>query len=63
MPKTVAEIIKEVQKAGWTQIPGGKGSHRKFVHDTRPGLLIIPGQTFETLPKGTEHNIRKTAGI
>lgn len=56
-------MIKRVKKAGWVQVPGGKGSHRKFQHPTIPGSLIIPGQEWEELTPGVEANIRKAAGI
>ena len=63
MPTTVRDMIKRIEKAGWSLIDGGKGSHRKFVHPTRVGIVVIPGQLYDELAPGTENNIRKIAGI
>lgn len=56
-------MIKRIQKAGWYQVSGGKGSHRKFHHPILTGIVIIPGQLFDTLKPGTESDIKKQAGI
>jgi predicted RNA binding protein YcfA (HicA-like mRNA interferase family) len=44
MPRKIRELIKDLKSAGWFEIQGGKGSHRKFKHDKFPGVVIIPGQ-------------------
>ena len=36
MPRKIRELIQDLKAAGWRQISGGKGSHRKFKHDPRP---------------------------
>jgi len=33
MPKTIRQLIKELEKAGFIN-RGGKGSHRNFEHDS-----------------------------
>lgn len=64
MPAKVRDIIKKVEKAGWVQVPGGgKGSHRKYKHPTKVGMVVIPGQLSDDLAPGTEASIRKAAGI
>ena len=64
MPTKVRDMIKKVQKAGWSQVPGaGKGSHRVFKHPSRAGIVVIPGQLWDDLAPGTESNIKKAAGI
>lgn len=63
MPTTVRDMIKKIEADGWYQVPGGKGSHRKFHHPKKKGLVIIPGQLHDTLKPGTESNIKKAAGI
>jgi hypothetical protein len=32
MPRKIRELIAELERAGWKQTHGGKGSHRKFAH-------------------------------
>lgn len=56
-------MIKLIEKVGWSQVPGGKGSHRKFHHPTLTNTIIVPGQLFDTLKPGTESDIRKAAGL
>ena len=63
MPTTVRDMIQKIKKAGWYEVQGGKGSHRKFHHPSIPGIVIIPGHPWETLKPGTEADIKKQAGI
>lgn len=61
MPKTPKEMEKECLNDGWIflrQI----GSHRQYVHPTKPGKVTIPFHS-KDLPKGTENSIRKQAGL
>jgi predicted RNA binding protein YcfA (HicA-like mRNA interferase family) len=32
MPRKIRELVAELERAGWMQTGGGKGSHRKFAH-------------------------------
>ena len=41
---------------------GGVRSHREYTHPQKPGKVTIPFHCKE-LPKGTEHSIRKQAGL
>ena len=42
--RKVRELIKELQAAGFKQIPGAaKGSHRKFVHERYFGGVTVSG--------------------
>lgn len=44
MPRKIKALIKDLQKAGFSQVPGGKGSHRKFVHGMVEGFALISGK-------------------
>ena len=55
------EIIKMLKKDGWT-IVRTKGSHHKFAHPTKPGLVTVPNPEHD-LPKGTANAILKAAGL
>ncbi len=37
MPRTIRELIADVLANGFADIAGGKGSHRRFVHDRYRG--------------------------
>ena len=43
MPPKIRELIKELEKAGF-RARGGKGSHRKFVHDKSKKPITISGK-------------------
>jgi len=43
MPRKVRQPIQDRSAAGFHQMPGGKGSHRKFTHPRYPGAVTISG--------------------
>ncbi|MDK3159972.1 type II toxin-antitoxin system HicA family toxin [Kamptonema cortianum] len=45
MPRKIRELIKDLQDAGWCQIDGGKGSHRKFAHEKVSRKVILSGKS------------------
>ena len=44
MPKKIRDLIKDLKKAGFYEIPGGKGSHRKFTHINYAGAVTVSGK-------------------
>ncbi len=44
MPRKIRELIRDLNEAGFGQISGGKGSHRKFVHERFSGAVTISGK-------------------
>ncbi|HEY5868765.1 MAG TPA: type II toxin-antitoxin system HicA family toxin [Candidatus Tectomicrobia bacterium] len=45
MPRKVRELVRDLQKAGFYEIPGGgKGGHRKFTHTQYAGAVTLSGQ-------------------
>ena len=44
MPRKLRQLIADLERAGFSHVPGGKGSHRKFVHPRFPGFVLISGQ-------------------
>ena len=44
MPRKIRELIQVLQSAGFFEISGGKGSHRKFVHTNQAGAVTISGK-------------------
>lgn len=56
-----ADLIKQVEAAGWVLI-SSKGSHHKFKHDDFDKPLIIPHPK-KDLGKGIVSKILKQAGL
>lgn len=44
MPKKIKALISDLQDAGFAQIKGGKGSHRKFTHARFEGAVTLSGK-------------------
>lgn len=61
MPIKPNEMEKILFKDGW-KFKLQTGSHRHYTHPVKPGKVTIPFHTKE-LKKGTEHSIRKQAGL
>ena len=47
MPRKIRELIQDLKNAGFYEISGGKGSHRKFVHTNYAGAVTISGKIGE----------------
>jgi predicted RNA binding protein YcfA (HicA-like mRNA interferase family) len=43
VPRKIRQLIADLERAGFTQVRGGKGSHRKFVHARFPGFALVSG--------------------
>ena len=44
MPRKVRALIRDLKRAGFYEIEGGKGSHRKFGHDLYAGAVTLSGK-------------------
>jgi predicted RNA binding protein YcfA (HicA-like mRNA interferase family) len=62
MPLKVSEMIKLIEADGW-RLLRVRGSHRHYVHPTKPGAVTIPGKLSKDLPIGTELSILRQARI
>ena len=56
-----ADLIKELEKAGWTR-RGVKGSHHIYTHPARGGHLSVPHPK-KDLGAGLVRKLRKQAGL
>ena len=45
MPRKVRELVRDLLSAGFYEITGGKGSHRKLTHPRYAGAVTISGQS------------------
>lgn len=59
MPKKIRELLQELKAAGFEEIPGGKGSHRKLVHPRLPGAVTLSGQLGEDAKPYQEKQVRR----
>ena len=58
----VKETIKLIEKDGWYLVRT-KGSHRQYKHQTKMGLVTVPGKLNDDLAPGTFNSILKQAGL
>lgn len=58
----VKAAIKLIERDGW-KLVRTKGGHRQYKHQTKPGLVTIPGKLSDDLASGTENSILKQAGL
>ena len=61
MRKKPIEMERLILSDGWI-LKSQTGSHRHYIHPTKPGKVTIPFHSKE-LPKGTENSILKQAGL
>lgn len=59
MPRKIRELVADLLSNGFAEIAGGKGSHRKFVHDRYRGALTLSGQAGDDAKPYQEKQIRK----
>lgn len=62
MPFKVSELIRMIERDGWV-LARTRGSHRQYVHPTKPGKVTIAGKPSSTLRPGTEASILRQAGL
>ena len=55
------DLEKLIRQFGYSEISGGKGSHRKFVHNSRP-TIILPNAR-ESLSPGVLRSVARTLGV
>jgi predicted RNA binding protein YcfA (HicA-like mRNA interferase family) len=58
----VKEIIKILEDDDWYLVRT-RGSHRQYKHQTKPGLVTVPGKLSDDLAPGTLSSILKQAGL
>ena len=63
MPRKVRDLIHELEQAGFQQIPGGKGSHRKFSHPAFPGAVTLSGKTSDDVKPYQEKQVRRAIEV
>lgn len=57
MPRKIRELISDLRAAGFNEIAGGKGSHRKYSHERYPGAITVSGKADDDAKKYQEKQI------
>jgi predicted RNA binding protein YcfA (HicA-like mRNA interferase family) len=50
--------VSDLERAGFVQVPGGKGSHRKFRHAGLAGAVVLSGRDGDDAHSYQEKQIR-----
>jgi predicted RNA binding protein YcfA (HicA-like mRNA interferase family) len=59
MPRKVRELIREPLRAGFHEIPGGKGSHRKFTQLRYDGAVTLSGKSGDHVHHYQEKQVKR----
>jgi predicted RNA binding protein YcfA (HicA-like mRNA interferase family) len=59
VPRKIRELVSNLEKAGFTRVYGGKGSHRKFVHPKFRGFVLISGREGDDAHPYQEKQLRR----
>ena len=62
VPMKISEVIRLLEADGWV-LKRIRGSHRHYVHPTKPGLVTVAGKPSATLKPNTQWSILKQAGL
>jgi predicted RNA binding protein YcfA (HicA-like mRNA interferase family) len=58
----VGEVVRLLERDGWV-LRRTSGSHRQYVHPSKPGLVTVAGKPSSTLKPKTEASILRQAGL
>ncbi len=59
MPRKVRDLIRDLEAAGFREIKGGKGSHRKYVHPNYAGAVTLSGKSGDDAKRYQEKQVRR----
>jgi len=59
MARKIRELLQDLNSAGFVQIPGGKGSHRKLVHSRYRGAVTLSGKLGDDAKAYKEKQVRQ----
>ncbi len=58
MPRKIRELLRDLYNAGFSEIPGGKGSHRKLTHVRYAGAVTLSGSLGDDAKPYQEKQVR-----
>jgi predicted RNA binding protein YcfA (HicA-like mRNA interferase family) len=59
MPKKIRELLQDLEAADFSEIQGGKGSHRKLVHPQYHGAVTLSGKLGDDAKPYQEKQVRR----
>ena len=59
MPRKIRELIHDLTDAGFYEIGGGKGSHRRFTHPRYSGAVTLSGKPGDDAKHYQERQVRR----
>lgn len=59
MPRKIRQLVADLERAGFRFIPGGKGSHRKFIHPKYRGFVLVSGGAGDDAQHYQEKQVRE----
>ncbi|MEM9415704.1 MAG: type II toxin-antitoxin system HicA family toxin [Planctomycetota bacterium] len=59
MPRKIKALVKDLESAGFVQISGGKGSHRKFTHAKFSGAVTLSGKASDDAKRYQDKQVKK----
>ncbi len=59
MPKKIRELIQDLKEVGFYEVPGGRGSHRKFTHINYAGAVTLSGKSGEDAKPDQEKQVKQ----
>jgi predicted RNA binding protein YcfA (HicA-like mRNA interferase family) len=59
MVRKIRELLQDLKAAGFHEIPGGKGSHRKLVHPRYPGAVTLSGKVGDDAKPYQDQQVRR----
>ena len=57
VPRKIRELLQDLKQAGFREIPGDKGSHRKYVHANYTGAVTVSGKIGDDAKKYQEKQV------
>jgi predicted RNA binding protein YcfA (HicA-like mRNA interferase family) len=61
MPRKIRELVQGLTAAGFREIPGGKGSHRKFFYPRFRGAVTLSGKSGDDAKPYQEKPIQRAS--
>jgi predicted RNA binding protein YcfA (HicA-like mRNA interferase family) len=62
VPTKVRDALRLIQADGW-YLAATRGSHRQFLHPSKPGRVTVAGKPSDDLAPGTFNSILKQASL
>lgn len=58
----IRDVLRRLQDDGWHEVRR-RGSHRVLKHDSKPGIVVVPGHLADEVAPGTLKSIWDQAGL